>query len=536
MTRSREIETIALRYRDLSSKNTIKMHNDKISSKGFVWWGWWSKPQERVALEVFESLAKKAISDTHLELFLLDSGRNELRKARCIDIKFESNKLLPSPERNATPPYYNKSEYLMWFKFDEISNPIDNPDKEINNFSYVQVDEHFATQVSPFSVFNNKKVYNLNEMIEQQCTIWFLRKAKEDDENRQIISYTPQSGNVETSFSIANTNQLLWLSDLHFSDNHFAFKKSVGSENKLFDILKNKLDSIKFKNFSKIIVSGDFTFSADKKEFDKAKDFLSQMASSYSTNGESYIFCPGNHDMKYSKKSYEDKSPVELNYDEAKKNYIDFYENVKGITSNKYNNNIHRFVSLNGSMVEIIALNTCVLQQDQEHFRGMGFAGNDQLFELKNELKKTAKMNALRILVMHHNLLPVLYSETPTVNSMYSMLLDSEAISEFCIENNILLVLHGHTHKNFYVEMTRKYDYKDNQKKTIYVIGLGSTGASKSDLTDGYNNQFATIQLKGKELEINIYELFPNGSNGKKEPICKYTIPFGGQNEENNYN
>lgn len=84
-----EIETIVLRYRDLSSKNTIKIHNDKIAAKGFVWWGWWAKPQEKVALEVFKSLAEKAVSDTHFEVFLLDSGRSELRRAQCIDIKFD---------------------------------------------------------------------------------------------------------------------------------------------------------------------------------------------------------------------------------------------------------------------------------------------------------------------------------------------------------------------------------------------------------------------------------------------------------------
>lgn len=59
------------------------------------------------------------------------------------------------------------------------------------------------------------------------------------------------------------------------------------------------------------------------------------------------------------------------------------------------------------------------------------------------------------------------------------------------------------------------------------MIGLGSTGASKSDLTDGYNNQFATIQIEEKILKLNIYELFPSGSNEKTEPICKYIIPLG---------
>lgn len=66
-----EIETIVLRYRDLSSKNTIKIHNDKIASKGFVWWGWWAKPQEKVALEVFKSLAEKLLVIHILKCFYL---------------------------------------------------------------------------------------------------------------------------------------------------------------------------------------------------------------------------------------------------------------------------------------------------------------------------------------------------------------------------------------------------------------------------------------------------------------------------------
>ena len=62
--------------------------------------------KKKVALEVFKSLTEKAISDTHLEVFLLDSGRSELRRAQCIDIKLDSNKPIPSPQKNATPAYY----------------------------------------------------------------------------------------------------------------------------------------------------------------------------------------------------------------------------------------------------------------------------------------------------------------------------------------------------------------------------------------------------------------------------------------------
>ena len=155
----------------------------------------------------------------------------------------------------------------------------------------------------------------------------------------------------------------------------------------------------------------------------------------------------------------------------------------------------------------------------------MGFAGNNQLRYLKRILKQTEKMNAVRILAMHHNMLPVAYSENPQVNPMYSILLDSEAISQFCVENNISMVLHGHTHKEFYTEVTRKAS--DGNKKTIYIVGLGSTGAVRGDLSEESHNQFATIQFEKSEIKISIYPISPTGGGSNKECIVEHIIPYG---------
>lgn len=518
------IETIVLRYRDLSSKNTIQIHSKILTTKKHVWWGWWAKPQEKVALDVFSSLKEISNQENRLKIYLLDSGKVELRTAICSDIVFHvSGKSIPSPDKKATPQYYAKSEYMIWFKLTEISEPIPNHDVEINKYSYLKIDEHFASRISPFSAFENKKVYNLEELIEQQCTIWYLRSAKDEDENRRIVSYAP--GVSDDSFSISHTNKMLWLSDLHFSECHHAFHNSVGSNNSLFNVLKQKLDSIQFSKFSKVLISGDFTFKSSDNEFSEAEKFISQMSSSYAISGTSYILCPGNHDMEYASEEYRDDSPVVLTFEEAKRNYINFYEKVRETTANKHINSVQRFVTSNGILVEIVSLNTCILQQDSTHFRGMGFAGNDQLRDLSKILKQTEKMNALRILAMHHNLLPVIYSEKPQVNPMYSMLLDSEAITQFCLTNNISIILHGHTHKDYYTEITRKNG--KNQKKTIYVVGLGSTGATKDDLTDGYNNQIATIIFEKDEVKISIHELFANGSAESKDVFKQHTILYG---------
>lgn len=523
---SDKITTITLRFRDLS-KDTIALHKKIIDKKGFVWWGWWAKPEETVANSAFVKLKNISNSENKLELFLLDSGKTELRKAICSDIVFDDTEIgtvIKSPQKNATPTYYAKNKYMIWFKLEKISNSILNANEFINNYTYLCVDEHFVSGSSPFSAFNNKRVFNLREMLEQQCTVWYLRNAEESDANRQIVSYAPGSGPFDGVFSIARDNKILWLSDLHFSDSHHAFKNSVGSNNSLFNMLKDRLDIVKFNKFSRIIVSGDFTFKSSASEFSEAHKFLYDMSSAYSISPSSLILCPGNHDMAYSKEDYKDDSEVVLTYSEAKANYIDFYEKTRQTRSNEFNNSIQRFISSNGQLIEIITLNTCILQQDRQHFRGMGYVGTNQLDVIKKDLKNTSKMNSTRILVMHHHLLPVAFSEKPQLNPMYSMLLDSESIIQFCLSNNITIVLHGHTHQNYYSELLRPFE---KRKKKITIIGLGSTGAVRNDLTDGYNNQFATIIFESESICIKIYEIMNNGNNLDDKPIAEYTIEYG---------
>lgn len=520
------ISTLVLRYRDLSSKNTIELHDNIITKKGFVWWGWWAKPQEKVALEVISKMETASKSKEHLKIYLLDSGKIELREATCTEIRFDvTGMAIPSPSKSATPKYYSQSEYMIWFKLTEISKPIPKPDSFINNYSYVKVDDHFASGESPFAAFDNKKVYDLEELVEQQCTIWYLREASESDEHRRIVSYSPGTGEYDNSFMIANSNKLLWLSDVHFSTNHHAFKTKPGSNNTLFNVLNQRLSTIKCTKFSKVIVSGDFAFKAETSEFEMAYDFFNKLSSCYAIDGPSYIFCPGNHDMQYSENDYADDDPVVLAYPKAKKNYIDFYEKVRETKANEYANTIQRFVTSNGVLVEIIALNTCILQQDSKHFRGMGFAGNDQLVDLEKTLKKTERMNSVRILTMHHHLLPVLFAQEPIVNPMYSMLLDSEAISQFCLRNKIGIILHGHTHINYYAELSR--EKKDGTKKTIHVFGLGSTGAIRDDLTIGSHNQFATLTFDPESLKIQFYNIFPDASESEENPFREYIVNYG---------
>ena len=518
-----EVKTLILRFRNLSIPDTIQAHQAIIKENGYVWWGWWSKPQEKVALELFAELTKQIKEQEKIELFLFNSGELSIYKATCIGIEIKNGDKIYSPNKEATPGYYSENQYMIWFKFSAIGDKMPEPDTFLKNYSYIEIDEHFASRQTPFKMFDKKVVYSLEELYQQQRTIWFLRDKKETDQTREITSYNPPKESFEETFTLDDGGNILWLSDLHFSKTHHVFNETAGNTNKLSTAIEKTLERLNSKKPSRIIVSGDFTYCASKEEFKQATEFFKDMKSIYGLTPSRFTLCPGNHDFEYSNEPYKDEDVVQLAFDEAKRNYTDFYESVKEVRANKYINSIQRFISTQGKLFEIITLNTCILQQDENHFRGMGYVGNDQLNEIEKELRKTTAVKATRILILHHNLLPVAYTETPKINPMYSMLLDSEAISQFCINNNIKLILHGHTHKGFYTQVTRQL--KNNEKFTYHILGLSSSGARTEELGQDSKNEIAIINIsEDKKLKIDIYGLETTGNAQKQDPIVKFEI------------
>src|SRR5262245_16477887 len=116
--------SIILRYRDLSTPagtTTVQEHKRIIADKGYVWWGWWHKQGEVVPENAFREILTEIARSGPYEVFLFDSGKYTLQRARVADIAWD-NKLIPiaTPERQATPNYYGDSHYLAWFKLVEI--------------------------------------------------------------------------------------------------------------------------------------------------------------------------------------------------------------------------------------------------------------------------------------------------------------------------------------------------------------------------------------------------------------------------------
>lgn len=400
---SSKLKTIILRFRDLSVSDTIQRHNDICESLGYVWWGWWSKPQEKIPFDEFALLERKAHEDDGFEWFLFDSGKKCLYKALCTDIRYKTTgERMECPEKDKTPSYYSDSIYLAWFKFAQITGPLQNSEalSLLRKHSYLRVDHFFESERSAFTPFYNKRVYSLDELADQQRTIWFIRNFEKGDSSHEIHSFSSSLNddkNVDQEFRILPTQDVLWISDLHFSNRHHAFGILPGSDNRLQTRLHKELSELNQKEhtLSHIIISGDLTFEASKEEYASALEFVNFMRSTYNLNDNCYSICPGNHDLKFSEKPYAEDDKVTIAYDSSKEAYIDFYRQVFGADPTESLYSIRRFLTPDLVPIEVIAINSCLLQQDKDHFRGMGYVGNDQRNEIEGKIVENTLISYL---------------------------------------------------------------------------------------------------------------------------------------------
>ncbi len=529
-----KLSTIVLRFRDLAVSDTIKEHMDIIKNiDDYCWWGWWNKPQEKLPCDIFAELNGRA-KKGGLNIFLFDSGNRKIYLAQCTEIKFstDTEKIeLSEEEQKKIPNYYRTQKYLAWFKFVKIEGVDGFP---LDKYSYINVPDFFVDNKNSFSAFNDKKICSLDELYFQQRTIWFIRDFKVGDSEKEINlmserNVTPE--NYDEYFSQLDTDSILWLTDLHFSDSHHAYGHSDISEDSLSTLLHDQITNLEIEIPSAIIVSGDLTFTATESEFSNAEGFLRKVNSFYGIDPYKLSVCPGNHDFSFLNTS----TNIQPVTDSCSKSYKDFYRNVFNCVPSKHFSSIRRFLTKSLIPIEIISINSVSLQQIQvceenekgqktvlHNFTGLGYVGMDQIREVESELKKTNKSNAVRILVLHHHILPVLEVEEPKIDTSYSMILDAGAVNDFIFRNKISVVLHGHSHKHSYRRIGSEPD--SSESFDCNVVGLGSTGASEKDLSEGDPNMFGILSFKEKNLSIKKYRV------KKKETaddlICEHIIKF----------
>lgn len=505
-----EYSTFILRFRDLVTpeSKTIESHQEKIQEYGYVWWAWWKKGNEETPLSEFSELAD-IITDEGIDIYLVDSGMKKLYKANCKEIRYSRQEKKVSPEAEKTPEYYNAQDYYAWFKLSRIEE-IDCG--EIRKYSYVNISSLFVKSGDDYSRFDNKIVYSLDELIQQERTIWFVRPINEDDLDNEIVLLKPnqiQPTNFSKKFFQPYGNKILWLSDLHLSNSDFVVEKEDTNIT-----LTEHITSIIDDDIGGLIITGDITDKVSEDGFNKALKLINDLKSEYQLNSENIAICPGNHDFLLKNKMPENNKPTKLsgNHDRL---YKKFYQSVYHIKPNEYFCCGKKILLPNGICIEIASINSLYLQQ-YDSFKGQGYISQEQLNYIEEKMGwNKANDNAVRIAVMHHHYLPTCYTEEVDPKNPSSVVYDADRLMAWLIKHDIKLLLHGHKHKKFFAQVNYPYFNKDNaydkitkdNTKKISIAAMGGTGCKCDE------NLIATIGFERSLIKIKYYRMFANSSN-----------------------
>src|SRR5215210_3840719 len=521
---AREIKTLILRFRDLSTSpgDTIARHRATAKTSGSVWWGWWHKDGETIPDDAFRAIANAASVDAGVDILLFDSDRRQIFEANCVRVSWDNvhHPIYPREQPELVPEYYQGRPCLAWFRFVSISEP--RPKSILQKHSYVDVPEFFTSGESGYRLFDGKRISSVEELRQQNRTIWFIRDVGNDDPTHEIKLF--DSHQIEPSdflreHIVSSSTDLLWVSDLHFSEDHlhaFALETSPTGGRSAWDSIKLKLNDLGIQTVAGVIASGDFAWKAAPLEFDQARKSFFDKALDWSKELKNYHFlvCPGNHDLCFSSSPADKTQPVSVASAEARAAYENFYQNLYFKRPNAYLSCGRRFLLGGVIPVEIASLNSCLLDQKKDLFQGQGFVGEDQMRDAARQLgweSHRTGPRAVRIVVIHHHLLPVSYSEAPFLGWQYSLTLDAEALMRWLLENDVDLVLHGHQHQPFYTQVVRPIDLegKEMSLREITVVGLGSTGVDLGHLGETKNNMFALVRFGLQEARFQFFSINP---------------------------
>lgn len=446
------MDTIILRFRDTESEfDTIAEHQKKIDLLGYTFWGWWKKSNELINKHIFDELKLKISNQSIRSIGIFDRTTNRFYNAQILDVVFNVDELIMSPEVGATPAYYNNSKFYAWFKLSNIQ--LISEQEFISKFSEVPT--------------------NANTL--------FILPYSEVEYNERIL--------------IDNAN-ILHISDIHLGDDFgFPQTSSCNSGYRLIDIIKKYFDFENKIKIGLIVMSGDITSRANMGILQgPGCDFLKELCKTLNINHNQVIIVPGNHDIPYKDANFHD-----YNHENSYKLFLkDFYGEQKEI------NGYDKFITKDGLMIDILRINSARLRNKEES--NFGYVGWDDYRYIIEKNKKNE--NAIRIAVLHHHLIPV-PNEEP-IDSIYpygsiSATLDAGKVIEGLHHYNFDIVLHGHQHLPGINKISRGVLKAGivNLNKELFLLGAGSLGAKVERLTGQLrNNSFSILKLSNEKIKI----------------------------------
>ena len=517
-----------MRFKSLGTPNAILEHQKIIDKKGFVWAAWWASSDEKLPVDSMHIIDNALKENGSVVLFLADADKHCVYRCNVTNVCYSHSfgEKISSPESDATPEYYSKDQMFIWFCINKIERPLRGLDS-LAHYAFADYDVFPTENARDYSALNRTSINSIFLIFIQKRTLMLLRDKEPGDLSG--IQWLNNKCNFSKEYSLTNSNSVLLISDLHFSEDqkNFCFADCKQPGVKVSKTLSEAIKSVTSNQpFASLVCVGDITYHASKKGFQKAEPSLFSIINNHGINKDNVIIVPGNHDMSFTDSC--DPQPIKDTQDKAKEYYNDFYKKIIGLPPNKFCAIGRKFLLKNRLPVEIVGLNSCALQQEKDHFTGMGYVGDDQLKLVEEEMgwkdpetNKRPMSHAFRILVLHHHLYPVEWALEPARDFPYSTCLDSVQIMHFAARNRINLIIHGHKHQFEFAQMCRWTDQKPYYHN---ILGMGST--SSTDVSRSHSNCIGILDFdQFNRLNIKILALSSEDAE-KVTELFSYDIPI----------
>ncbi len=280
---------------------------------------------------------------------------------------------------------------------------------------------------------------------------------------------------------------ILHLSDIHFgSDHYFSTGKELYSEQSLTTRLFRDLSQLAVRP-NIVVVSGDLTSRATRDEFVMARNFLEEIQKQFELEKTDFVICPGNHDVVWT---------ADSNIGSRGE-----YESFAARFFGQAPTSDFDLRSAQHSDVYVLSLDTTLMECKSKG--GLGIVGQSQLDEATIRTQREASLTALKILVIHHHLLPVEWNIKPPENYPNSQTLDSRRVIAWAQEHGFRFVLHGHQH----MSMATTTHMLDTTGGPIGILSAPS--AASKDLAQNARNgyQIITIDLPSGKVTAEVRRL-----------------------------
>lgn len=515
---------VLFRYRDLVAP-TLEAHRRIIQEKGSCWWGWWKRPTEESRHEIWAFLEQELQRNGQnpIRVGLFDSGSDQVHGAWVSAVRQPKPEALDVVELSAeekllVPEYYRASPFSRaWIRLTKIE---DQAFQFFGHYSYDNPPPLPGFSPGMLNKLRDKKIIDCAELRGMDTTIWQVRETKPgDNSDRFLIAARGVTEPITTEPIPAQADTILHISDLHFAvgahRNQHSWRLEAETEDGRPSLVEAVTTALNGRRVGLVIITGDLTFINSEAEFNEAKHALVRLVGILNVGVDHVVIIPGNHDMSWVKEPgqrYEGTAPVDMAPQEAKAAYSKFFKEFYRFSPNVHLSLGRRFVLPSGGVVEVCGINSSSLEQGKDYLAGMGRILTGGFADTAQKLGWTDEHTfALRILAVHHHLVPTDEAEDPKAYySGFGMAMDATSTQRTALKKGVQLALHGHRHRAF-VWRSNVYALPEHNQARwalgeLSIIGCGSTGSTESD---GKQNYFNLMEYSGGKLKLEMFKASP---------------------------